>query len=602
MKPQEIVEQLRKIPLFAKVADPRDELGERDLYRLVEAGVVNESEYGAGEWLFAQGDRSTRLYYILEGAVELTRFDFEGVPRFLKTLGPGDSVGETGVLFGDFHDATAEAMRAMRVLYVEHDDFAAQLKKLRYLNGHLNVSPHLAHRPRVDEFDWLRENEHVIFAERRHWVYLLRVLFLPVVLGLILLPIFYLVAVSLTGLLATALLTIIGLALLVIFGFAVWSYSNWRDDLFVLTTQRILHYERVWPVSQIHEETILDNLQDVQQVQNGIAPKILNYGDIFIQTAGETVLIDLTGVPNPAELTELIFREIERHRARQVVTQRRKIREQLESRLFPKTPDATKAAEGVLVTAKIPRRSLLLLFFNSIKDYLFPDSWTTSEDGASIIWRRFWLPGVVKYWWLWALMVASSVGGIFFFTDRLDGLYQTALTVYPAAAPLREFRATLDGLGHQSLLTPLTIWLFIEAVIFAALLWVIQDWRNDFFQITPSRIILVDRKPFLLSDKRRETTLDKIQNISSEVPGILARFFHYGDVMLETAGTLGKFKLRWVRYPEKVQSEISKRQQAYFGRRAQVDAQRRQAEMLSWFTMYDDIKKRAASGGPPAGG
>jgi uncharacterized membrane protein YdbT with pleckstrin-like domain len=105
----------------------------------------------------------------------------------------------------------------------------------------------------------------------------------------------------------------------------------------------------------------------------------------------------------------------------------------------------------------------------------------------------------------------------------------------------------------------IVLWLFVESALFFVLLWAIEDWRNDYFQITPSRMIMVDRRPLLLSESRRETTLDKIQNISFDIPSVTARLLKYGDVMLETAGATGKFELKWVRHPQKIQAEISGR-------------------------------------------
>jgi len=134
-------------------------------------------------------------------------------------------------------------------------------------------------------------------------------------------------------------------------------------------------------------------------------------------------------------------------------------------------------------------------------------------------------------------------------------------------------------------------WLFFEAVAFAAVLWYFEDWRNDYFQITPSHIILVQRRPLLLQESRHEARLDRIQNLGYEVAGIFARVLDYGHVAFETAGTQGKFQLRWVRHPEEVQRAISNRQYAYRQRQTTLEAQRRQQELLSWFSTYDELHR-----------
>jgi uncharacterized membrane protein YdbT with pleckstrin-like domain len=138
-------------------------------------------------------------------------------------------------------------------------------------------------------------------------------------------------------------------------------------------------------------------------------------------------------------------------------------------------------------------------------------------------------------------------------------------------------------------------WLIVEGGLFGALLWFIEDWRNDYFEITPNRVIQVDRKPLLLQESRRETTLDRIQNITSDMPGIIARMLKYGHVMMETAGTMGRFEIKWVRFRQSA-AEISKRQREYAKQQQQVQAQQRQEEMLSWFATYHDLKDQP----PPA--
>jgi hypothetical protein len=63
--------------------------------------------------------------------------------------------------------------------------------------------------------------------------------------------------------------------------------------------------------------------------------------------------------------------------------------------------------------------------------------------------------------------------------------------------------------------------------------------------------------------------------------------------MLETAGATGKFELKWVRHPQKIQAEISGRKRAFVEKQRKVEAQRRQEELLSWFAVYDDLRQKS---------
>jgi len=560
MEQEEIVACLQQIPLFQNFTDRN---GVLELYRVVP--LVKEVTYSAGDCLFSQGNLSDRLYYIVDGQIRLTRFDREGQVFHLGDKGPGDFFGETGLLVADFHDVTAEALAAARVLCLERIEFAELLEQRPRLQRRLNLKPDLKRAYTTPRFVWLRDDELPVFVGRRHWFHLIRRIFWPLLIllaGAILL-IFLLDAAESTSF----LLIIGGLLGIPTSGFLAWRIWDWQNDRFVVTTQRIVHIERQGLFRESFEEGALDNIQDIHEVRFGLTANILNFGDLILQTAGETVQIDLTGVPDPSYVRDLIFREIDRHHARQIALMRGEIREKLEKRLQMEPPPPIIEA----LPSLSQKTSILSLIGGALKDYLFPSSWSVSEDKSIIYWRRFWLPGFMLNLRVFVPFVTLAALGVWYFSKQFGEATEATLT-------------TTFGL---------VLWLIAESTLFTMLLWAIEDWRNDYFQITPERMIMVDRKPLLLSESRRETTLDKIQNISFDVPDIMARFFKYGNVMLETAGTTGKFELKWVRYPQKIQVEISGRKRALLEKQRKVAAQRRQEELLSWFAVYDDLRKKS---------
>lgn len=558
MKQQEIVSKLKQIPLFENLTDER---GELELYRL--APLVQERTYEQGTWLFQQGEPSDRLYFILDGRVRLTHIDQEGVTHQVGDVTVGDSMGETGLLVGDFHDVTAKAVQQTHVFFILREDFAEVAAERNYLRHHLNVDVELQRRRNMPEFDWLRDDEWVVFAERRHWSKLLRQALPPFILLLLLLPVFYALATT-PGLALNIGAMVMAVPILALFLLITWEYLDWRNDFFVLTTQRVVHIERVWPFLENFEETFLDNIEDIYEVRASLPANLLNYGNLVLQTAGETVHIDMSRVPNPSHLREVIFRQIERTQAFTVLQTQSSIRSSLVQRLEVDELPPPESSRGASVSSSSPRPNLIMIALSALWDYLFPPAWVVSEDGSTLVWRRFWVPGFMRYLRIFLPLALLTVGGTLYFMTNLHGT---------------------EGLWLFFL------WLFCEAILFGGLLWFIEDWRNDYFQLTPSRIFLVEQKPLLLQSSRRDTLLDNIQNISFEIPGILPRLLDYGHVMLETAGPMGKFKLKWLRHPQKVQSEISKRQLEYSQRQKETDVYRRQEELLSWFATYDQIRQ-----------
>lgn len=558
LKPERLVSTLQHIPAFSQLTDS---IGSLELYQV--ARITHEQYYEDSEWVFRQGEISDRLIQVLEGQVQLSLVDAEGLVRNVKMLKPGDLMGETGLLVGDFHDVTAIAGGHARLLYILRSEFAELLAERRYLQRRLNISAPVARLRRLRRFDWLRDDEWVIEVAQRHWTRLARQIAIPAFLLLLLLP--ATLVLLLNGSTASIIIAVIlGAPLLVMAGGIAWRWFNWLDDYFIITTQRVLHIERVWPRSSHMEETPLDNIEDIYEAQPTLTANVLNYGTLILQTAGETVDIDMTHVPDPKALRELITRQIERSRARDVLKTRGQIRDMLARRL--QTESAPEAVESPpsADTSKPITRSPVALFLAPIRDFFFPPSKIELQGGKTIIWRRYWFPGLRFYGLPFLALAVSSIGGV-------------ALLTLPGIAAA--FWVWFVG------------WLLLETILVGILMWYMEDWRNDYFELTPTHVIRIERLPLLLRESRHEARLDRIQNLSYEVPNILARIFKYGHVEFETAGTEGKFVLHYVRYPEEVQATISNRQYQYRQSLRQAEANRRQQELLTWFATYDELHR-----------
>ncbi len=556
METEAIVEHLKQIPLFQPLA--RDRRGEEELFRV--ADVARVSTYKKGDTLFHQGQPADRFCLVLEGQVRLRHMDREGVIHEVGYMDPGKTFGETGLFVGDYHDVTADAVEDTKILCFPREEFSSVYHAREYLRKNMNVRESVKRRLGLPKFDWLRDDEWVIFAVRRHIIQFLQGMIPAAVLVLLLFPVFASLLIA-DGLVFNILTALMGLILLSLLGFIGWHYINWRDDYFVLTTQRVVHIERVWFFKKNFEETLLENVEDISEVQPDLPSNLLDYGTLVLQTAGETVQIDMARVPNPDSLREMIFREIERARAREVLEVHGQVRETLRKRL-----EVTKSPPQEVEPSLQPTKQInwVKVFFTGIWDYFFPPSWAVSEGGDTILWRRFWFPGFLSYLQILLVLIAVTFGGLFLVISRW-GLEGTMVLFF--------------------------VWLFVEAILFGVILWFVDDWRNDYFQLTPNRIIVVHQKPLLFQEVRREAPLDRIQNISFEVPNALGNFLNYGHVMLETAGSLGTFQLKWVRYPQRIQAEISKRQRQYMRQQREAEARRREEEMLTWFSAYDAMRR-----------
>lgn len=82
------------------------------------AGRVQVSRVLAGEYLIREGDEAGAMYLVISGRLELSRGE-ESRSVVTGTIGPGGSIGESGVLTGEGHIVTARAVRDSEVMVLD---------------------------------------------------------------------------------------------------------------------------------------------------------------------------------------------------------------------------------------------------------------------------------------------------------------------------------------------------------------------------------------------------------------------------------------------------------------------------------------------------
>ena len=107
---------LRLVPLFNGMTDRSFE---------AIAALASEARFAAGDELVRQGEPGTAFYIIVSGRARVDR-DGGG----MRKLGPGDFLGEIGLVDGSPRTATVTALEAIRALTVNRDDFLDLLERL----------------------------------------------------------------------------------------------------------------------------------------------------------------------------------------------------------------------------------------------------------------------------------------------------------------------------------------------------------------------------------------------------------------------------------------------------------------------------------------
>ncbi len=76
-------------------------------------------------YLFFEGDPAEWLVFVVDGRVKMIKHSESGRETILSTFGPGEVVGEVGVLVGDIYPATAQALEPAVTLSLRRDEYVA---------------------------------------------------------------------------------------------------------------------------------------------------------------------------------------------------------------------------------------------------------------------------------------------------------------------------------------------------------------------------------------------------------------------------------------------------------------------------------------------
>ncbi|MBO9369611.1 MAG: cyclic nucleotide-binding domain-containing protein [Chloroflexi bacterium] len=542
---EELIQTLQRVHLFSGLSRPQ-------LRRL--APLVKEIPYPPGQTVCAQGEPGTRYYIILSGAVRVTRVDPEGRVAEVRRLGEGEAFGETSLLLGEVRDATVETVAETVFLCIDKGDFDRLLAADPSIERALKMRPDVAERRRYPRFPWLEPGEIPVKVLRKHpyalidrLIVSLSVLVLLLFLGCLLLSIQ-------PGAIPFRIAGILPLIGAIVPAFAVlYAYIDWRNDIYVLTNRRVVHRERVgaFLIRENFSAAPLQAIQNVQVSQVGPIGRVLKFGDLVVETAGAAGQVVFRSIPEPWAIQQAILEQQARIRSLARIQERETIRKAVRHHFIfeeegeAEKPPAPPPAErpGCFGWAR----------------YFFPPSW--EREGTTVTWRRHWITLVGAIWIPLAVIFGTTLAAVL-----------------------------IVRLAHQ---IPPTVALVYALVMFFAIpwfLWQFEDWQNDFFQVTATRIVQVDRLPLFLREQRREASLEQVTNVRFE-QGILGKVLRYGDVFVETAAPAGTFHFQKVSRPQDVQREIFAHIEAARRRRQEEEARQRRLEMLDWLSAYDELRR-----------
>ena len=108
---------------------------------------------------------------------------------------------------------------------------------------------------------------------------------------------------------------------------------------------------------------------------------------------------------------------------------------------------------------------------------------------------------------------------------------------------------------YSTLFLLLTLIYYLFIWLFAFIVWI--DYYYDLWLITNQRLLDIEQKGFF-SRTVSELDLKRIQDITSEVHGILPTLFEFGSIHIQTASEKNRFILESVPHPVTVRRKIVK--------------------------------------------
>ena len=412
------------------------------------------------------------------------------------------------------------------------------------------------------------------YKVRRHWV-------VPVLSLVPLGTIIFLIVLTMgTGVLGSLTLPL-GILGLVMFGsWALYSFVDWMNDAYEVTTRAVIHTENKLLVSAQRYEIPLQQIQNVT-VRVGVIGRYLGFGNIAIDTAAQRGQIAFTTIPRPAYVQQLIQKAATQARSGMTVQRQESIRQQIEDQLYPERlkPDMP---GSIQIPPEEPPEEERRRFrrFRDLRGW-FP-RFEIREDGQ-VIWRKHWINLLQRTGFQFLLFLLSIYLVMAFALASFTVSLGAAAILLPPVA----------WIGFHG-------WLFLVILFLSALaaLWFLYqyvDWRNDVYIVTDDEVIDVERElvmfPFFFwyNESRKQASLTKVQYVDLKIPNPLAMILNYGNVIVQTAGAEGTLDFLWVSNPRNVHAEILRRVAAFEERERERQYQERWADMPRWFETYRDV-------------
>ena len=499
--------------------------------------------YSPDQVVFSQGDQAKEFFIVYSGKVRIVT-DEGGEESQLRILSPGDFFGEEALLTDELENYSIKAGENAELLHMQADDFALFLNNYPHIQSRLNETARSRRSADVRFDSWMQPDEVVNFMVRRHWIYLVSGLILPVLI--------FVVSLAFLGFAFSVgegwLEIIAGVFVLFGVGFILWKALDWGNDYYIVTNKRVVALEKVIGLYDSRTEAPLTSVLS-NDVTRSLLGQILNYGDVSVRTY--MGMVTMRGADKPYELVHFI--ESYKRRATRIDKEQelkniektvREARQIGADALSWQTIEIQPVAKAVPAMTSASKTALNIRTLTKMR----------FEVGEVITYRRHWYNLIARIWWIIALMIFLGAGIAWLGANGM-----------PALAG-----CSLGGLA--------------EFLLLGTLVYNVWDWANDIFQLTKTQIIDIDKKP-LGEEKKKTAPLDapdmRIEHVR---PNLIANLLNFGNVVVYIGQT--PFNLEGVFNPDQVHQEVAARREALLYQKVQSTESRERERLLNYMAAF----------------
>jgi len=539
------VEKLRQFEFFQSI--PPDVLQEL-------AVRVQRVSFPRDALVFRKGDPGDACCFVLSGQLVAYTETEAGGRLVLQLYTTGDYFGEIALLHEQPRMASVESLLGSGLLRIDAETFSWLREAAPQWAAWISD----AAQERLG-----REYERELVFERRHLYTLIEALIIPSVLAFMV--IVMLAVFAFRGYLSSpVLLGFLSLCVIVFGGWVWWSYEDWRNDCFIVTSRRVVHVERTPLTSARRSEALVSQVRGVSTDTPTPGARILGYKTLKVQTGTTVETIEFTGLANADEVGRKIVEA--RNTVREQLSMEEK-QQELSEQLRPYTSSpqpetaprsGASAEDGIETPSETLASEKQPSGWRGLLTYLAPRM--RRVEGNNIIWHRHWY--------------------ILFRRTFLPMLATLLLVVLIGSAVLSS--SPLLGLPLACPIPLLLVFLFL------ALIWVFwqyEDWHNDYYILTETAIVDRDSLPLGFQERAQLSPLEAVQNVRADVPRWTNRVLNMGDVYIDTIGGTEPVKFDSVFNTFGIQGEVFQRMTAFRGQKAKQDA----VELGGWFAAYHNL-------------